>query len=156
MKAKIFTFLRLLLEAFVLLFAYAFANTAIILMMPNGVVAITLTVLAVSLATIGIYLVFERFLEKRPWREIFMYSKLSSVVKGFAVGALFMSTVVGVMALLGCYGIEGCDFDWHDMYSFLIMFLYVGIGEEILFRGVVFWRVYELSNIYVALVGQLV
>ncbi len=100
----------------------------------NWIIAI-----AVSAAMIALYAVFVKWFEKHPARDIPRSKLVGDTAKGLAVGAVFMAAVVLVMMAFGLYRITGAGTDRPlAIISAFFLFLYVGVGEEILFRGVLF------------------
>ena len=100
----------------------------------NWIIAI-----AVSAAMIALYAVFVKWFEKHPARDIPRAKLVGDTAKGLAVGAGFMAAVVLVMMAFGLYRITGAGTDRPlAIISAFFLFLYVGVGEEILFRGVLF------------------
>ena len=100
----------------------------------NWIIAI-----AVSAAMIALYAVFVQWFEKHPARDIPRAKLVGDTAKGLAVGAGFMAAVVLVMMAFGLYRITGAGTDRPlAIISAFFLFLYVGVGEEILFRGVLF------------------
>ena len=100
----------------------------------NWIIAI-----AVSAAMIALYAVFVQWFEKHPARDIPRAKLVGDTAKGLAVGAGFMAAVVLVMMAFGLYRITGAGTDRPlSIISAFFLFLYVGVGEEILFRGVLF------------------
>ena len=95
--------------------------------------------MAVSAAMIALYAVFVQWFEKHPARDIPRSKLVGDTAKGLAVGAGFMAAVVLVMMAFGLYRITGAGTDRPlAIISAFFLFLYVGVGEEILFRGVLF------------------
>ena len=95
--------------------------------------------MAVSAVMIALYAVFVQWFEKHPARDIPRAKLVGDTAKGLAVGAGFMAAVVLVMMAFGLYRITGAGTDRPlAIISAFFLFLYVGVGEEILFRGVLF------------------
>ena len=95
--------------------------------------------IAVSAAMIALYAVFVKWFEKHPARDIPRSKLVGDTAKGLAVGGGFMAAVVLVMMAFGLYRITGAGTDRPlAIISAFFLFLYVGVGEEILFRGVLF------------------
>ena len=65
-------------------------------------------------------------------------SGIPDIGKGFLVGLLFLIAVIGVMAMVGVYRITSVHFYWLDLLCKLVLFLWVAVYEEIIFRGVLF------------------
>ena len=67
------------------------------------------------------------------------------------MGILFFILVTGCIALLGGYRIDSVNWDWNVLIRSLFMFLVVGVGEEVLFRGIVFRMIDDRWGTAVAL-----
>lgn len=57
---------------------------------------------------------------------------------GLCIGFVFFVLVTGGMALFGCYRIVGIGDHYTEIVHAFFLFIIVGIGEEIIFRGVLF------------------
>ncbi|MBP3774046.1 MAG: CPBP family intramembrane metalloprotease [Bacteroidaceae bacterium] len=57
---------------------------------------------------------------------------------GLLIGAVFISCVVGLILALGWANIEPAHFTWKNQFSAFMLFFAVAVGEEILFRGILF------------------
>lgn len=92
-----------------------------------------------SAAMIELYALFVKWFEKRNAQDIPLNRLTSDTAKGLAVGFCFFVLVVLAMMLFGLYRIDGIGTDkpLHIISAFFL-FLLVGTGEEILFRGVLF------------------
>ena len=93
---------------------------------------------AASLALIGLYVLVVRWFEKEWAPDILAKRGLADLLLGLAIGVLFFCVVVGVMRLTGVCTLERLSFDWDAQLSAFMMFFGVAVGEEILFRGVLF------------------
>ena len=133
-----FVSLVVLVAAFVLaLVMYAGAQMAGDVSSIDGVKWII--AMAVSAVMIVLYAVFVQWFEKHPARDIPRAKLVGDTAKGLAVGAGFMAAVELVMMAFGLYRITGAGTDRPlAIISAFFLFLYVGVGEEILFRGVLF------------------
>ena len=133
-----FVSLVVLVAAFVLaLVMYAGAQMAGDVSSIDGVKWII--AMAVSAVMIVLYAVFVQWFEKHPARDIPRAKLVGDTAKGLAIGAGFMAAVVLVMMAFGLYRITGAGTDRPlAIISAFFLFLYVGVGEEILFRGVLF------------------
>ena len=60
--------------------------------------------------------------------------------------------MTGFIALMGGYRIDSVNWDWNALIRSLFMFLVVGVGEEVLFRGIVFRMIDDRWGTVVALV----
>ena len=107
---------------------------------------------AVSAAMLALYGLFVKWFERHPAHDIPMPRLAGETLKGLAVGAGFFILVVLVMFVFGIYRIDGAGTD-KPLYliSAFFLFLCVGVGEEIVFRGVLFRWIDEKWGFTVAL-----
>ena len=70
---------------------------------------------------------------------------------GFLWGMLMMAAVIGIFALCGWYKIIGCSFNVAFVYRYLMAYFVVAVGEEIVFRGIMFRLLDSQFNVWVAL-----
>lgn len=109
--------------------------------------------LVLSGAMLVLYALFVRWFEKHPARDIPLWMLAADTGKGFAVGMLFFVAVAAVMMLLGLYRVTDVGADrLSAVLSAFFMFLYVAVGEEIIFRGVLFRWIDEKWGFAAALV----
>ncbi|UGB37530.1 CPBP family intramembrane glutamic endopeptidase [Frateuria soli] len=97
------------------------------------------------------YLVLVKLVERRPVRELAPHRLLPDGALGLAAGVLLFSAVVGALWLLGSYHIVGTNPDAHWLLAALTVGLGAGIGEEIMFRGVLYRTVEEGLGSWAAL-----
>lgn len=84
------------------------------------------------------YLLLVKLLERRAISELAGRKLLPGGATGVAAGLVLFSTVVGVLWLLGSYHVIGTNAHPAWLEALLIVGLGAGIGEEIMFRGVLF------------------
>ena len=109
--------------------------------------------LVASVCMIGLYALFVRWFEKHKAQDIPLRRLAQDTAKGFGIGIGFFVFVVLVMMLLGLYHIDSIGTDKPlDVLSAFFMFLLVGTGEEILFRGVLFRWIDEKWGFVAALI----
>lgn len=109
--------------------------------------------LALSAVMVALYALFVKWFEKHPARDIPFQRLGADLGKGFLVGMLFFVAVVAVMAVSGIYKIQGIGTDRPAaILSAFCLFLTVGVGEEILFRGILFRWIDEKWGFVAALV----
>lgn len=109
--------------------------------------------IAASAAMLGLYALFVRWFEGHPVRDIPLRRMAAETGKGFAVGVGFFVVVAGVMAITGLYHVAELVTDaWMHLLTAFFLFLYVAVGEEILFRGVLFRWIDEKWGFWAALV----
>ena len=93
----------------------------------------------VSIAMIGLYALFVKWFEKNKAKDIPFKRFAQDTATGFGVGFGFFVCVVLIMMLFGLYHIDSIGTDKPlQIVSAFFLFLLVGTGEEILFRGVLF------------------
>lgn len=108
--------------------------------------------IVLSGAMLALYALFVRWFEKHPAQDIPLWMMAADTGKGFTVGMLFFLAVVAVMMLLGLYRITDVGADrLSAVLSAFFVFLYVAVGEEIIFRGVLFRWIDEKWGFAVAL-----
>jgi membrane protease YdiL (CAAX protease family) len=139
---------------FLFLLAYAFSSIPTALdeavKMPLWLQAI-LCVLT-SAGVLALYALWWRWTEKQKARDIPLRRLAGDTALGFGVGILFFILVTGFIALMGGYRIDSVDWNWNALVRSLFMFLVVGVGEEVLFRGIVFRMIDDRWGTVVALV----
>ena len=91
-----------------------------------------------SLVVIALYVFFVRWFEKEWARDILQLRGAADLLLGLAVGVVFFVLVVALMLLFGCCTVEKLGFDWPRQLSALCMFFGVAVGEEVIFRGILF------------------
>lgn len=87
---------------------------------------------------LALYGLWWKWTEKQKAKDIPMHRLTGDTAFGFGVGILFFILVTGVIALWGGYRVSSVNWDWKYLIQNLFMFLTVGVGEEVLFRGIVF------------------
>ena len=139
---------------FLFLLAYAFSSIPTALdeavKMPLWLQAI-LCVLT-SAGVLALYALWWRWTEKQKAKDIPLRRLVGDTALGFGVGILFFILVTGFIALLGGYRIGSVNWDWNALIKSLFTFLVVGVGEEVLFRGIVFRMIDDRWGTAVALV----
>ena len=112
-----------------------------------------LVAVAVSAAMVALYMVFVRWFERQPAKDIPIRKLAGDTAKGFGVGTCFFVMVVAVMSALGLYKIMNIGLDPAlGIISSLFLFLVVATGEEIMFRGVLFRWIDEKWGFAAALI----
>ncbi len=96
-----------------------------------------------AIPALAAYLLLVRKVEHRPVAELAPRKLLPDGLAGVLAGLLLFSAVVGTLWLLGCYHVIGTNPDASWLPALLMVGLGAGIGEEIMFRGVLFRIVEE-------------
>ena len=101
----------------------------------------------------ALYSVLVKWIEKSPAKDVPRRKSLIDTAKGFGIGTLFFVLVVGIMMIIGVYSILniGTDRSFLIVDSFFL-FLIVAIGEELMFRGVIFRWIDEKWGFTAALI----
>ena len=112
-----------------------------------------LPVLTVVCAAIvlGIYALLVKALEEHWPTNLPMRNVIPHTLLGLLVGFLFMAMVVSSIVASGCAAVSWSGFSWAGQFDMFMIFLAVAVGEEILFRGVIFRFIDERWNMWVAL-----
>ena len=98
------------------------------------------------------YALWWKWTEKRRAADMPMRRLAADTGIGFGVGILFFVLVTGFIALLGSYRVESVSWNWDTLIKDLFMFLIVAVGEEVLFRGIVFRMIDDRWGTMVALI----
>lgn len=108
-----------------------------------------------TIAMIGLYALFVKWFEKHKAKDIPFNCIAQDTAKGLGVGFCFFIGVVLIMMLLGLYRIDSIGTDKPlQILSAFFLFLVVGTGEEIIFRGVLFRWIDEKWGFVVALIAS--
>ena len=110
---------------------------------------------ALSAAMIALYALVVKWFEQQPARDIPASRITPDTLKGLGIGVGFFIVVVGIMFASGLYrfGAIGTD-DPADIIVSFFGFLMVGVGEEIVFRGVIFRWIDEKWGFAAALIAS--
>lgn len=109
----------------------------------------------VPVMMIGLYMLFVKWFENIKARDIPFNRLAQDTAKGFGVGFGFFVAVVLIMMLLGLYHIDSIGTDKPmQIISAFFLFLLVGTGEEIIFRGVLFRWIDEKWGFATALIAS--
>lgn len=130
--------------------AYAFATIPELYIGNNwisGTISFTCGVLLLLM-----YRWLVRSYEERKIEELSMQKSLKDTGIGFLWGLLMMAAVIGIFALCGWYKIIGCSFNVAFLYRYLMAYFVVAVGEEIVFRGIMFRLLDSQFNLWVALI----
>lgn len=128
----------LLLLSFILAFTmYGFSQGLGDLPQPYW--AKSLAYIGCAVAMILLYALFVKLIEREPAKDIPARSIVPDTLTGMGIGFAFFVLVVIIMFILDIYDIDdiGCE-NPMEIVSAFFMFLSVGVGEEIIFRGILF------------------
>lgn len=110
----------------------------------------SLTVVACAII-LGLYALFVRLMEKRWPTDLKMRQLIPHTLLGLLVGFMFMVLVVSTIVATGSATVEWRGFMGEQQLSMFMMFLAVAVGEEMIYRGVIFRWIDERWNTWVAL-----
>ena len=111
-----------------------------------------LSAIVIAAAMIALYALLVRWFEKHPAKDLPMRRLVPDTLKGLGIGLLFFMVVVLVMSVFGLceVGSFGTDRPLAIVAAFFL-FLVVGTGEEIIFRGILFRWIDEKWGFWTAL-----
>ena len=89
--------------------------------------------------------------EDRKIEELSMRKCLKHTGIGFLWGVLMMAAIIVIFAMSGWYKVVGCSFNVGIIYRYLMTYFVVAVGEEIVFRGIMFRLLDSQFNVWVAL-----
>ena len=110
----------------------------------------SLTIIGAGLI-LATYALFRKFRKNWP-AELKLSSLIPHTLLGLIVGFVYMTIVVGTIVALGYADLSWSDFSWTFQWQAIMMFLGVAVGEEMIFRGVIFRMIDERWNTTVALI----
>lgn len=138
----------------VLLVAYAFAQTPLFMAWPLWESVVYLLVGACVIA--GLYRYFERLYRKcntQPVGRILSRKGiLSDTAEGLVIGFVYFVLVVALMMLIGVYSIKSWQFNGTQLLIWFFGYLVVAVGEECVFRGIMFRLIDERWGFWVAII----
>lgn len=97
------------------------------------------------------YLIVTCLIERRTPTELLPRTALSQALIGVIAGTALFSAVVGVLWLLGVYHVVGFNSQANWLTALLMVGIGAGVGEEIMFRGVLYRMVEEGLGTWIAL-----
>ena len=138
------------------LLAYGFSSIPGVLDRATGALLGLQAVLYVltSAGVLALYGCWWRWTEKQKAKDIPMHRLAGDTALGFGIGILFFILVTGFIALLGGYRIDSINWNWKYLIQNLFMFLVVAVGEEVLFRGIVFRMIDDRWGTVVGLIAS--
>lgn len=111
-------------------------------------VAITIAVAAV----LGLYALGVKLMEGHWPRDLGLGKLLPHTMLGLLVGSVYMTLVSSTIVALGSATVDVRGTAWEEIYWWLLVFLTVAVGEEMIFRGIIFRQIDERWNTWTALI----
>lgn len=136
---------------FVTLILYGLAEGSFYIY-PRNVWLTSVLILAGIFVLLGWYVLLIKVFEHRPVYELNLKKMIPHIGRGFVIGFCYFIALVGIMALLGCYGIDSVRYNGGKLFVFFLFYLLVAVGEEILCRGVIFRLIDEARGFNMALI----
>lgn len=115
----------------------------------NTPLQLMITLACAALAVFA-YKLFQRWLERREDAEFALADAGKELGLGLAIGFLLFSLMVGIVALLGGFGIDGLR-GMGRFWSVLSLSIASGLFEEVMFRGIAFRQIEAMAGSWVAL-----
>lgn len=134
----------LILGLFLFLLVYGIAGAAIDL--THNIAVIFLA----GLAILPIYYGSVRLAEKRKVNELGIKGIPVSLPMGLAIGVLMFSVITAILSVSGMYKVDSAGFDMKLLEAFANFFV-VAVGEEVLFRGILFRMIDDRYGTWIAL-----
>ncbi len=110
----------------------------------------SLITLACAALAIVIFKLFQRRIERREDAEFTLAGAGKELGLGLLIGFLLFSVMVGIVALLGGFGIDGVR-GLGRFWSVLSLAIASGLFEEVMFRGIAFRQIEAMAGSWVAL-----
>jgi membrane protease YdiL (CAAX protease family) len=110
----------------------------------------SLTVVAAAII-LGLYTLFVRWMERHWPADLPLGKLVPHTLLGILVGFIIMVLVVSTIVAMGDATVTWKGFSVEKQFSVFMMFLAVAVGEEMIFRGVIFRWIDERWNTWVAL-----
>ena len=107
--------------------------------------------LLLSAAMVALYARFVLWFEGEKPKDLPLNKLASHTGLGLGIGLGYFCAVTGLMALMGGYAIVGWGASAKELVSMFCYFSIVAVGEEILFRGVLFRWIDEKWGFWVAI-----
>ena len=110
----------------------------------------SLNIIIAALA-LGTYALTRKLGKNWP-AELNLARLLPHTLLGLLVGLVYMTLVISTIDALGCATVSWRDFSWPLQWEAFMLFLGVAVGEEMIFRGVIFRMIDERWNTTIALI----
>lgn len=125
------------------LFLFLSQTVPIVGSFSNNIWLKALLLLLGATAVLGLYAVWVKVFERRKVSELRLRRAFPDLLTGLLIGLLFISCVVGVLALMGVYRVDAVNIDWVGLLLSFAAFSIVAVCEEVLFRGILFRMIDE-------------
>lgn len=132
------------------MFVMAFAEAFPLLVPWAGVKSIASLISGCGM--LGVYSVWIYLVEKRKPSELNLRTAPKDIGYGLLVGFGVFCVITAILALLGCYHIEGYQFKLLEQLDQFMFFFVVAVAEEIMFRGYLFRMIDERFSFIVAII----
>lgn len=100
---------------------------------------------------LGIYAIARKIGKNWP-AELQLAKLLPHTLLGLLVGFIYMTLVISTIDALGYASVSWKDFSWSLQWEAFMLFLGVAVGEEMIFRGVLFRMIDERWNSTIAFI----
>lgn len=111
-------------------------------------IAITLAVAAV----LGLYALGVKLMEGHWPRDLGLGKLLPHTMLGWLIGFVYMTLVSSTIVALGNATVDVRGTVWEEICWWLLVFLTMAVGEEMIFRGIIFRQIDERWNTWTALI----
>ena len=118
----------------------------------QSVLGLSVLTVVTSAIVLVLYALFVKLLEKHWPTDLKLNKLLPHTLLGLLVGCIYMIMVVSSMVALGCASVSERDFSGQAQFNIIMTFLAVAVGEEIMFRGIIFRLIDERWNTWAALI----
>ncbi|MEO7248043.1 MAG: type II CAAX endopeptidase family protein [Novosphingobium sp.] len=134
---------------FLLLYGLTAVASGSIRALRNTPAQVLITLACAALGVLA-YKGFERWIERRDDAEFAVAGAGKELGAGLLIGFVLFSLMVGLVAMLGGFGIEGLR-GTGSLWMVMSMAIASGLFEELIFRGIVFRQIEALAGSWVAL-----
>ena len=107
--------------------------------------------IAWAAAILALYALFVKLMEKHWPTDLSLRRLIPHTLLGLLVGFIYMTLVVSTITASGYATVDWNGFSGKQQISVFMLFLAVAVGEEMIFRGVIFRWLDERWNTWVAL-----
>jgi hypothetical protein len=90
------------------------------------------------LMILGLYVVITYWIEKEWAPDVVTHRAFTDLLTGLSFGAVYILAVAGIIYLCGCCTFQKLTWDGQAQLMAFLSFFGVAVGEEVIFRGVLF------------------